>query len=340
MADVEHFRLLNRVYARFAHSNPLHPDVFPASARMEREVVAMTAALLGGGPRGRASVCGCLTSGGTESILTAIRATRDFFAQQRGSASQPELIAATSAHAAVHKACAYFGIRLVTVPVEAGSYRMDVNAARRALTANTIMLYASAPGFPHGVVDDVPALAALARSAGVALHVDACLGGFVLPFAAAAAAGGPAGRPRRGPPPFDFSVAGVTSMSADTHKFGMSHKGSSVLLYANAELRRCQYTAVTDWSGGLYISPSAAGSRPGGLIAQTWASLMVRYFRLCRLENDAPLPGALPGVPALTRLPSRARSTWVRAATRRPQLASWARRTRSPLASAPFRGWR
>ena len=275
MADVEHFGLLNRVYARFAHSNPLHPDVFPTSARMEREVVAMTAAMLGGGPRGKASVCGCLTSGGTESILTAIRATRDFFAAQRG-VTQPELIAATSAHAAVHKACAYFGIRLVPVPVEAGSYRMDVGAARRAVTPNTIMLYASAPGFPHGVVDDVPALAAVARAAGAALHVDACLGGFVLPFAAAAGAGGPAGAPRRPLPRFDFSVPGVTSMSADTHKFGLAHKGSSVLLYANAELRRYQYTAVTDWSGGLYISPSAAGSRPGGIIAQTWASLMVR----------------------------------------------------------------
>jgi sphinganine-1-phosphate aldolase len=189
-----------------------------------------------------------------------------FFSHQGVTA--PEMIAAVSAHAAVHKACAYFGIRLVRVPVEAGSLRMDVGAVRRAMSANTILVYASAPGFPHGVVDDVAALAGVARQWGAGLHVDCCLGGFVLPFAAAAG--------WRKLPPFDFRVPGVTSMSADTHKYGCAQKGSSVLLYANADLRRHQYTAVTDWSGGLYISPSTAGSRPGGLIAQTWASMMVR----------------------------------------------------------------
>ncbi len=249
----------------------------------------MTAALLGGGPAGRASVCGCLTSGGTESILTAIRTTRDFFAAERG-VTAPEMIAAVSAHAAVHKAAAYFGIRLVRVPVDA-SLRMDVAATRRAVTRNTILIYASAPGFPHGVLDDVAALAAVARAAGAALHVDACLGGFVLPFAAAA------GHASKVPAPWDFWVPGVTSISADTHKFGLAQKGSSVLLYANARLRRYQFTAVTDWSGGLYVSPSAAGSRPGGLIAQTWASLMVRAargrrgrLRGCARRNPPPTP--------------------------------------------------
>ncbi len=238
---------------------------------MEREVVAMTAAMLGGGPGGARSVCGCVTSGGTESILTAIRATRDFFADVRG-ISEPEMIVAVSAHAAVYKAAQYFNIRLVRVPVDA-NLQMDVAATRRAVTKNTILIYASAPGFPHGVVDDVVALSDVARAAGAGLHVDACLGGFVLPFAAKAGwrRGEGLGRP------FDFRVPGVTSMSADTHKYGLAQKGSSVLLYANPELRRYQYTAVTEWSGGLYISPSAPGSRPGGLIAQTWASLVVRF---------------------------------------------------------------
>jgi sphinganine-1-phosphate aldolase len=270
MADVEHFRLLNKVYAWFAHSNPLHGDIFPSVARMEREVVAMTAGLLGGGSG--TPVVGCLTSGGTESILTAIRATRDYFAQQKG-VSEPEMVVAASAHAAVYKAASYFGIRLVRVPVDPASLQMDLRAVRRAVNGNTILVYASAPGFPHGVVDDVEALAAITRSAGCGLHVDACLGGFVLPFAAEAGwawRGSGDGALRR----FDFSVAGVTSMSVDTHKYGLAQKGSSVLLYASAALRRCQYTAVTEWTGGLYISPSAAGSRPGGLAAQTWASLV------------------------------------------------------------------
>lgn len=274
MSDVEHFALLNKVYARYAHYNPLHADMFAAAVRMEREVVAMTASLLGGGPGGASSVCGCVTSGGSESILTAIRATRDFFAAARGGcgadagAPVPELVAATTAHAAVHKACAYFGVRLVTVPVDSRG-GLCVASARRAVRPGvTALIYASAPGFPHGVVDDVPALGALALQAGCGLHVDACLGAFVLPFAAEA------GHPALGRQPFDFSVPGVTSMSADTHKFGQAAKGSSVVLYGGAALRRCQYTAVTDWPGGLYVSPGAPGSRPGGLVACAWAALV------------------------------------------------------------------
>ena len=229
----------------------------------------MTAGLLGGGSRhgGSPSVCGCVTSGGTESILTAIRTTRDFFAAHKG-ISSPEMVVAVSAHAAVYKAANYFGIKLVRVPVDA-ALQMDVAATRRAVTPNTVLIYTSAPGFPHGVVDNIPALAAVATSAGCGLHVDACLGGFLLPFAPKAG-----WRSCGQLPPWDFRVPGVTSMSVDTHKYGLAQKGSSVLLYANAELRRHQYTAVTEWSGGLYISPSSAGSRPGGLIAQTWASLM------------------------------------------------------------------
>lgn len=238
--STEHFVLLNKMYARFAHSNPLHADIFAACARMEREVVAMTASVLGGGPGGSPRVCGVMTSGGTESICTAIRATRDFFGKE-----QPEMVVAASAHAAVYKAASYFNIRLVKVPVDAAQ-RMDLAAVRRAVNKHTILVYCSAPGFPHGAVDDVPSLAAIALAAGCGCHVDACLGGFVLPFATAA------GHPKLGSQRFDFSVPGVTSMSVDTHKYGLAQKGSSVLLYSSPELRRCQYTAVTDWSGGLY----------------------------------------------------------------------------------------
>ena len=274
--DEKHFQMLSLVYARFAHSNPLHADAFPAAARFEQEVVNMTAHMLGGGvgPGRNPHVCGLMTSGGTESILTAIRATRDYARETRG-ITEPELVVARSAHAAVYKAAEYFDITLVRVGVDARTMRMDVAATRRAVTKNTIMIYASAPGYPHGAMDDVVALAAIARRNKTCLHVDACLGGFVMPFAREAvgeAFANARGLDENGS--FDFRVPGVTSMSVDTHKYGLAQKGSSVVLYASPALRQRQYTAVMDWSGGLYISPSQAGSRSGGLIAQTWAALM------------------------------------------------------------------
>jgi sphinganine-1-phosphate aldolase len=278
MADDDHFKMLSSVYASFAHSNPLHGDAFPAVVRMENEVVNMTATMLGCSPAGpNPNVCGLMTSGGTESILTAIRATRDYSRDVRG-IKAPEMIVAISAHAAVYKAADYFGIELVRVGVDA-RFRMDVDAVRRAITGNTILIYASTPGYPHGAVDDVQALAAIAKKRKCCLHVDACLGGFVLPFASSIK-------------PFDFRVDGVTSMSVDTHKYGLAQKGSSVVLYNSAALRQYQYTAVMDWSGGLYISPSQAGSRSGGLIAQTWAALMHMGREGYQRVADAVIAGA------------------------------------------------
>ena len=264
MADQEHFDLLCSIYSSFVHANPLHADAFPSVARMEAEVVSMTASLLGGCSATNPDVCGLMTSGGTESILTAIRATRDYMRVTR-QIRRPEMIVAVSAHAAVYKAAEYFNIQIVRVPVDK-HFRMDVSATARAIGKNTILIYASAPGYPHGAVDPVEDLAALAKKCGVCLHVDACLGGFVLPFI-------PSSK-QSTLPLFDFRAPGVTSLSVDTHKYGLSQKGSSVVLYASSLLRQYQYTAVMDWSGGLYISPSQPGSRSGGLIAQTWASLL------------------------------------------------------------------
>jgi glutamate/tyrosine decarboxylase-like PLP-dependent enzyme len=144
-------------------------------------------------------------------------------------------------------------------------YRADVAATRRALTRNTIAVVGSAPSFPHGVIDPIAELAELARQRGIGFHTDACLGGFVLPWAEKL------GYPV---PPFDFRVPGVTSMSADTHKYGYAAKGTSVVLYRGAELRRYQYFTATDWPGGLYFSPTIAGSRPGGLLAACWAAMV------------------------------------------------------------------
>ena len=264
MADQEHFDLLCSIYSSFVHANPLHADAFPSVARMEAEVVSMTASLLGGCSATNPDVCGLMTSGGTESILTAIRATRDYMRVTRH-IRRPEMIVAVSAHAAVYKAAEYFNIQIVRVPVDK-HFRMDVSATARAIGKNTILIYASAPGYPHGAIDPVEDLAALAKKRGVCLHVDACLGGFVLPFIPSSN--------QSTLPLFDFRAPGVTSLSVDTHKYGLSQKGSSVVLYASSLLRQYQYTAVMDWSGGLYISPSQPGSRSGGLIAQTWASLL------------------------------------------------------------------
>eukprot|EP00877_Chromochloris_zofingiensis_P001217 jgi/Chrzof1/11096/Cz05g23150.t1 len=264
ISDEAHKQLLDDTYSLFSWTNPLHADIFPSIRQMEAEVVAMTASMLGGGPDSNCpSVCGAMTSGGTESILMAIKASRDFMKATKG-ITQPEMIVGQSAHAAYWKAAEYFNIKLIIVPL-GNDYRLNGKAVARRITGNTILVVASAPGFPHGVIDDVRGIAAAASRKGVPCHVDACLGGFLLPFAK-----------RLGYPihPFDFSVPGVTSMSVDTHKFGMAHKGTSVVLYRSPALRRYQFTRVTDWTGGLYISPSMAGSRSGALIATAWASIV------------------------------------------------------------------
>ncbi len=174
------------------------------------------------------------------------------------------MVIPSTAHVAFEKAAHYFGIRLVSVPVD-GDMRADVDATRAAITPNTVVLVGSTPSFPYGQIDPIEALSELAFERGIGFHTDACLGGFVLPFAEKL------GYPV---PPFDFRLRGVTSMSCDTHKFGYAAKGTSVVLYRGAELRRFQYFTSTDWCGGLYASPSFAGSRPGGLSAACWAALM------------------------------------------------------------------
>mmetsp|Transcript_12441 Transcript_12441/g.30574 ORF Transcript_12441/g.30574 Transcript_12441/m.30574 type:complete len:572 (-) Transcript_12441:347-2062(-) len=259
-----HRDMLDTAYTLFSATNPLHADAFPSVRQMEAEVVAMTAAMLGGGPDGACpTVCGAMTSGGTESILLAMKAARDYARAVRG-VRRPELVIAKSAHAAYFKASEYFGMKLVVLPVDK-HLRLTGDAVARAINSNTAVVVVSAPGFPHGVVDDVIGIARVCRTYGCWVHVDACLGGFVLPWVRAL------GRPV---PPFDFALKGVYSMSVDTHKFGLAHKGSSVVLYAEPALRQHQYTSITDWSGGLYISPTMAGSRPGALIATAWGALM------------------------------------------------------------------
>jgi len=257
--DPDYLAFLSQAYALHSVSNPLHVDLWPSIARYEAEIVAMTATMLGGEP----GVCGTVTSGGTESILLAMKTYRDWARERRG-IRRPEVIAPVTAHAAFDKAAHYFGIQLVRIPVD-DEFRADVAAARRALTRNTIALVGSAPSFPHGIIDPITDLAALAQDRRIGMHVDACLGGFVLPWAQRL------GYPV---PPFDFSVPGVTSISVDTHKYGYAPKGASVILYRTEELRRFQYYVAADWPGGLYVSPTMAGSRPGALSAAAWAAMV------------------------------------------------------------------
>ncbi len=259
----EHVAFLNEVYAINSQANPLHPDLWPSAVKYEAEIVAMTASILGGGPEGATNVCGTVSSGGTESILLAMRTYRDWARAEKG-ITRPQIVVPASAHAAFDKAAQYFGIELVPVPLD-DDWRADVDAAADAITPNTIALVGSAPCFPHGVIDPIEELSSLAADAGVGFHTDCCLGGFVLPFAERL------GYPV---PPFDFRLPGVTSISADTHKFGYAAKGTSVVLYCDPGLRRYQYYRTSTWMGGLYYSPTFAGSRPGALSAECWAAMV------------------------------------------------------------------
>jgi glutamate/tyrosine decarboxylase-like PLP-dependent enzyme len=258
----EHVEFLNRAYALFSQTNPLHTDLWPSVTTFEAEVVSMTSAMLHGHDSDPPAA-GTVTSGGTESILLAMRTYRDHARETRG-VTDPEVVAPVTAHAAFDKAAQYFGLRLVKVDV-GEDMRVDPSAVHAAITERTVAVVGSAIQFPHGVCDPIAELAAIAAERGIGFHTDSCLGGFILPWAERL------GYPV---PPFDFRVPGVTSISCDTHKFGYAAKGTSVLLWRDPQMRERQYYATTDWPGGLYFSPTFAGSRPGGLSAAAWAAMV------------------------------------------------------------------
>ena len=256
-AGEEISNVAKEAYNLFFHENGLNPMAFQSLRKFETEVVSMTSGLLHGDEK----VVGSLTSGGSESILMAVKAYRDFARKMKPHITEPEMLIPTTAHAAFDKAAHYFGVKAIHIPVNE-QYEVDVEKMRAAITANTILLVGAAPNYPHGVIDPIEALGELALEAQLPLHVDACLGGFILPFVERL------GYDIR---PFDFRVQGVTSISADVHKYGYSAKGVSVLLYRDEELRRSQYFTYPEWPGGLFASPSMTGTRPGGAIAAAWA---------------------------------------------------------------------
>jgi len=266
--DDEHIKFLNEVYAINSQSNPLHSDVWPSTAKYESEIVAMAAIMLGAKKLTNdgytnEEICGVVSSGGTESILLAMKAYRDMMRARKG-INKPEMIVPSTAHAAFDKAAQYFNIKIIHIPVD-DHYKADIHETRKAISKNTVVVVGSAPSFPHGIIDPIEEMSELARERGIGFHTDACLGGFILPWAK---------RLGYDIPPFDFTLPGVTSISADTHKYGYALKGTSVVLYRGSELRHYQYFKATDWPGGLYFSPTLAGSRPGALSAACWASMV------------------------------------------------------------------
>ena len=244
-------------YALFMTENGLGLRVFPSLRRMEADVVAMVRHLLGGD----ATTAGHLTSGGTESIFLATHAARQWARQRRPEVTEPEIVAAWSAHPAVNKAAHYLGMKVLRVPVGAG-FRADVAAMADAITPRTVMLYGSAPTYSLGVVDPIAELADLARTRGLWLHVDACVGGILGPFVRAL------GHPV---PEFGLALPGVTSVSADLHKSGYTAKGASVVLFRTAEHQAAGRYDFDDWPTGLYSVNTFTGTRPGGAVAAAWA---------------------------------------------------------------------
>jgi sphinganine-1-phosphate aldolase len=260
--DHDHYRFLNAAFANFSHVNTLQRDMCPSATKFEAEVVAMTLDLFNAGARGDTTPVGLLTSGGSGSIAHAVLAYRE---ANRDRTSRPNIIKPETAHPAFAKAGHLFGVEMRVAPIDPVTTQVDLDWVRNHVDENTVTLIGSATNYGYGTIDPITELGELALERGVGLHVDGCLGGFILPF------GRELGYPIA---PFDFTVPGVTSISADTHKYGYALKGASVLCFADRHLRNSQYFFQTDWSGGKYCSPGMDGSRSGGLLAATWAAMV------------------------------------------------------------------
>ncbi len=262
--DHDHYRFLNEAFGLFAHVNVLQRDMCPSATKFEGEIIAMALDLMHADAVTDTTPAGLVTTGGTGSILHAVRAYREHAAQHRGIA-RPNFVKPETGHPAFDKSCQLLGIELRTVPVDPDTTLAVPDAMAERIDEDTIAIMGSACNYGYGTIDPIAELGQLALERGVGLHVDGCLGGFLLPF------GEELGYDV---PPFDFRVPGVTSISADTHKYGYAFKGSSTVLFRDQALRDAQYFHLVGWSGGKYMSPGIEGSRSGGLLASTWASMV------------------------------------------------------------------
>jgi sphinganine-1-phosphate aldolase len=262
--DHEHYRFLTEAFGRFAHVNALQRDMCLSMTKFEAEIIAMTLDILNAGAATDGTPAGTVTTGGTGSILHAMLAYREWARRERG-VTAPNIIKPETAHPAFDKACHLFGIELRKAPIDPVSTQVDVDWVADHIDGATIALVGSACNYGYGTIDPMEQLSDLALAHGIGLHVDGCLGGLILPFGE---------RLGYDIPVYDFRLPGVTSISADTHKYGYAPKGSSVVTFRHRALRNAQYFYVTDWSGGKYCSPGIEGSRSGGLLAATWAAMV------------------------------------------------------------------
>ena len=252
---------LAEAYQAYSSANGLNPTAFKSLKRFENEIIAAVADLL----HSTDDVCGVVTSGGTESCLLAVKTYRDLARATRG-VRRPEMVLPETAHVAWFKASEYFGVKVRLVP-RGDDFRLDVTKVARLVNRNTVMLLGSAPEYPNGLIDPIEALGEIALKHRVPLHVDACVGGFILPFMAMNGID---------LPPWDYRVPGVTSISADIHKYGFASKGASTITYRNLDLLKHQMFVYQDWPGGVFASPALLGTRPGGAYAAAWAAM--QYF--------------------------------------------------------------
>ena len=272
----EHSDFLKESYHRFASENGLNPGAFKSLKKMESEVISATADILNGSEE----VCGVVTSGGTESCLMAVKTYRDM-AREKRRVKRPEMIMPASAHVAWFKASEYFGVKSLLVPLLA-DMSPDLKKLKRMVNRNTVMILGSAPEYPHGTIDPIEAMGEIAQKRNIPLHVDACVGGFILPF-----------MEMNGEdlPPWDYRVPGVTSISADIHKYGYAAKGASTITYRNLDYLRHQMFVYEDWPGGVFASSALLGTRPGGAYAAAWSVLQLfgkqGYRELARDTLDA-----------------------------------------------------
>jgi len=267
-----------KAYTMYLSENGLDFTVFKSLMRLEKDLTALMATHLGGDRE----VVGNFTSGGTESIILAVKAARDYFRCRRPEVKSPEMILPTTGHAAFHKAAHYLDVRVVPVRVDPQTFRADPEAVRRAVGPNTIMIVGSAPSYAHGVVDPIAEMAAIARENDLWFHTDACMGGFLLPYFKRLGAA---------VPDFDFSVPGVSSISVDLHKYAYCPKGASVVLYRNKPLRKPQIFACSHWVGYTIVNNAVQSSKSGGPMAAAWAVLHFvgdeGYLEIARRKREA-----------------------------------------------------
>ena len=284
-----------KAYMDFLTENGLDFTSFPSLLKLETDLISIAAAHL----HGDENVVGNFSSGGTESIIMAVKAARDYAREHRPHITQPELVLPVTGHAAFHKAAHYLGIKVVPAAVNPKDFRADPAKVEEALTENTILIVGSAPSYAHGVVDPIPELAALAEKNGLLCHVDACVGGWLLPYYRQLGAD---------LPDFDFTLPGVTSMSMDWHKYAYASKGASIVMYRNRDLRKHQIYSCAKWTGYSIVNTAVQSSKSGGPMAGAWATLNFigedGYLEIARrsMEATEKLVAGIEGIPGLRLL--------------------------------------